>query len=1227
METPSVYIPMDRRQALARGESLPERTHGAGLFADISGFTPLTEALALELGPKRGAEELTHHLNRVFDALIAELHRYGGSVISFSGDAITCWLDGDDGSRATACALAMQGAMQQFATVTTASGRTVSLGMKVAVAIGSVRRFLVGDPDYCIIDAMAGTTLERLAAAEHQAERGDVILASDTANALGDKLEILAWREDEESGERFAVVAGLRGEVPDSPWPPLSPDALSDEQARGWLLPPVYDRLHQGKGEFLAELRPALALFLRFGGIEYDQDPAAADKLDGLICQVEDILGRYDGSLLQLTIGDKGSYLYAAFGAPVAHEDDAVRAASAALELQAMGAGLDYLAGFQIGITQGRMRTGAYGGRTRRTYGVMGDAVNLSARLMTAAEPGQILVSNQARAATGDTFIWENLPAVKVKGKSDPVPLARLVGVREQGAIRLLEPSYALPMVGRERELALIESKLEQALTGKGQIVGITAEAGMGKSRLAAEVIGLAREHGLVGYGGECQSYGTNTSYLVWRGIWRGFFGLDAAGSLYEQIGTLEVQLKEIDPSLLPRLPLLGSVLNLPIPDNDLTRSLDAKLRKSSLEALLVDCLGGQAQEHPILLVLEDCHWLDPLSHDLIEFIGRSIVGLPVLMLLVYRPPDAQRLQAPRVSQLPHFTEVPLSEFTPQEAERLIGLKLGQFFGPEADVPPGFVAQITERAAGNPFYIEELLNYLQDRDIHPQDAEALAALDLPASLYSLILSRMDQLTESQQITIKVASVIGRLFQAAMVWGVYPELGTLDGIKADLDTLSHLDLTPIDEPEPELTYLFRHIITQEVAYESLLYATRAALHDQIGQYIEEVHVDELDQFVNLLAYHYEHSENETKKREYLLKAGEAAQANYANVAAIDYFQKVLPLLPDHERATVLLKLGKVLELIGQFEAAGERYGQALALAEALGDRQTQAWCETATAELLRLQGQFSQASEWLTRARAGFEGAGDLAGVAQVLRTWGILASQQGDLEAARARYEEGLAIRRQLGHKRPIGRLLINLGIVARRQGNLELARSLYEESIAVYREINDRWGLAVTLINMGNLALDQDRYDEARSRLEEAIALHREVGNRHMLGNALNNLGNVARAQKRYEEAWALYSESLRIYRTLGDKWALAYLFEDVGSLAAQQGEAERPLRLVAAASVLREEIGAPLSSTEASKLESALEPARAALDKAMQASAWDAGRALSLEQAIEEALAEPAG
>jgi len=1220
-ETPLSYIPMDRRQALAQGRQLPDRTIGAALFADISGFSLLTEELVRQLGPQRGAEELTVHLNRVYDALIAELHNYGGSVLNFSGDAITCWFDADSGLQATACGLAMQRAMSRFVEVAIPSGKTVSLSMKVAVATGAVRRFVVGDPQIQIIDVLAGATLDHLASAEHQAARGEVVLDAAAVASLAGKVQVVAWRRDDETGERFGVVGALLEQVPIAPWPSLPLDALSEEQVRPWLLPVVCDRLRSGQGEFLAELRPAVALFLRFGGINYDGDQAAGTKLDAYIRAVQGIVTRYAGTLIQLTIGDKGSYLYAAFGAPLAHEDDTVRAVSAALDLRSLA--FDFITNVQIGISQGRFRTGAYGGTMQRTYGVLGDEVILAARLMQAAAPGQVLVSDVSRRATGETFTWESLPSLKVKGRSEPVTVFSLVEVKKRRGVRLAAFDYALPMVGREAELSLIEQKLDLALQGKGQVIGITGEAGLGKTRLVTEVARIAEDRQLAGYMSECESYGTNTSYLAWRAIWRAFFDLDPTWTVEDQVRAVGEQLERIDPALVPRLPLLGTVLNLSLPDNDLTRSLDAKLRKASLEALLVDCLRAWAAETPLLLVLEDSHWLDPLSHELVEVLGQALADLPVLLILAYRPPELDHLQSPRVSRLPHFTEIALTEFTFPEAQRLIALKLRQFAGPQTVPPPELVDRITARAEGNPFYIEELLNYLRDQGIDPQDTEVLEQLELPTSLHSLIISRLDQRTESQRITLRVASVIGRLFRAALLWGVYPDLGAPERVRADLEALCRRDLTRVDTPEPELAYFFKHIVTQEVAYESLPYATRATLHEQFAQYIERTYCDQLEQHVDLLAYHYDRSQNEDKRREYLLKAGEAAQADYANAAAINYYERLLPLLPPEEKVPVLRKLGRVMQLVGNWGEAGDLYRQALALAEQQGDRSAQAWCQTALGELLGWkQGQFDEGSAWLDQARAGFEELDDEVGVAQVLKISGTLAAMQGNFDAARARYQESLAIRRELEDSTAVADLLNNLGIIARFKGDYELARSIHEEALAMRRGLGDRRAIAVSLNNLGNVALDEGSYAEARACLEEAVALQREIGDRWEIANSLNNLGNLVRTQGDYAAALTLYHDSLLTNRALGDRRALAYVLEDIGGLAALNGQPEQALRLSSAAGALRETLGAPLSSVERDKLEHMLGPARQALGEAAAASAEAEGKAMSLEEAVSYAL-----
>jgi adenylate cyclase len=1266
MERLAAYLPIDRALALAGGRALPERSNGAALFADISGFTPLTEALALELGPNRGAEELTIHLNRVYDALLGALERFGGSVMGFSGDAVTCWLDGDDGRRAVAAGLAMQDAMRQFAAVRTASGRELSLGCKVAVAVGPVRRFIVGDPGYLLIDAMAGSTLARLAQAEHAAERGQVVVHAAGAAGLADAV-IFAPSGDTAPAEA-RVAIGLAVPVAETPWP--SAPELTQAQAGPWLLPPVRHRLFARAGEFLAELRPAVALFIRFSGIDYDADPDAGAKLDVFIREVEAILQRLDASLLQLTLGDKGSYLYVALGAPAAHEDDRTRALTAAVQLQEAAERLEFIAPLQIGIAQGRMRTGAYGSASRRTYGVLGDNVNLAARLMTTADPGEILVSGRVRDAAGPGFRWELRPPVRVKGKSEPVPVARLVGPVERRTAGIAEPHYSLPMVGREAELSLIGAKRRLAWRGQGQVVGITAEAGLGKSRLAAEGIRLAYQQGFTAYGGECPSYGSQTPYLVWRSVWRGLFGLDEESPLDEQIASLAARLGEIEPSLAPRLPLLGPVVHLTIPDNDLTAAMDERLRKASLEGLLAQCLAAFARRAPLLIALEDLHWIDPVSSDLLEQLARAAADLPVLLLLSYRAFGESALSK-ALAALPNFTEIALGPFSNAESAALVGLKLAQQLGDTAEPSPALVQRISERADGNPFYVEELMNYLRDRHIDPTDERAWENLDLPDNLYQLILTRMDQLDEEEKATLKVASVIGRLFPAAMVWGVYPELGGEEQVTRALDVLSQADLTPLNTPAPELVYLFKHILTQQVAYESLLYASRARLHGQIGEYIEARYEDRLEQFVPVLAHHYDRSENLPKRREYLVKAGEVAQGAYDNMSAADYYRRALPLFEGDElgaeRVRVTFKLVQSLERTSQFEEATSAAEAGLALAARLADIAGQARMNRAVGWLRWKRGEYEAAQAAMEASRAAAEQTGDAELLAANLLSLGDIERLQSRITEARAYYEQSigvagsitdrrarrtalanalaalqtaetwqgqynranelaaevLAIRRDLGDKPGIAGLLTNASLTERYRGNVAVAYKMNEEALNTFRELGDRWSVAMLLNNQACVASDQGKYGEARRMLDESVAIRRQLGDGPGLALSLNTLADILVDQGDFVAARPALAESLAIYRQLGDRTAIAYLVEDYAAIAAAAADPLAALRLAGFAAALRGAAGTPLSPPEQARLDRLLAPARVHLSASAADAAWAEGGAMALEQALEFALA----
>lgn len=428
-QTMASYVPVDRRIAIVNGTPLREHTQGAALFADISGFTPLTESLVFELGLQRGAEELVRHLNRIFGALNDQVHRFAGSVIGFSGDAITCWFDAHaapDGAdtaerRAAACALAMQSAIASIGSVVTGEGTEHILSIKVAITAGPVRRLFVGTPEGQRFEALAGPIMERLAVIESHALNREVLVDGALALALSHDALIAEERGDDNA--RIAVLTGLKGEVPTTPW---SEDALqafeAHEDARPWVMDALHTRLAEGQSEFLAELRVATAFFLRFSGIDFEREEAGT-QLERFMMWVQSVLADHHGHVIQLSIGEKGSYLYAVFGTPHGDGHDAGHALNAANILRQPPQSCAFITGVQIGVTRGRMRVGAYGSAARCTYGVLGDKTNLAARLMLAAPNGQILCDKAVAEAARNFWRCEALPPISVKGKSNPVEI------------------------------------------------------------------------------------------------------------------------------------------------------------------------------------------------------------------------------------------------------------------------------------------------------------------------------------------------------------------------------------------------------------------------------------------------------------------------------------------------------------------------------------------------------------------------------------------------------------------------------------------------------------------------------------------------------------------------------------------------------------------------------------------------------------------------------------
>ncbi len=1178
MERPYAYMPIDRRLALAKGLDLPEWTHGAALFADISGFTPLTEMLARQLGPRRGAEELTHQLNRVYNSLITGLHNYGGSVIGFSGDAITCWLDGDDGSRGTAVALGMQAAMLDFTDIQFGD-EAVSLALKTAVVVGPVRRFIIGDPDYLLIDVLAGATLQRLTEAEHLANKGEVIIDSQTVAALGDGAQIKEWRSEHNTQEQYAAIHSLTCEIPTQPWPSLPDDGLKEEQTQSWLLPAIYRRLQTARGAFLAELRPASALFLRFGGIDYDNDDDAPQKLNAFVQALEKILARYSGSLLQLTIGDKGSYLYAAMGAPIAHEDNVDRNLRAAWEMQQLPQKFDFLEPLQIGVTYGRMYAGAYGGQTRRTYGVLGDAVNLSARLMQAAQPGQILVNDEAFAKASPIFFWETLPTIHVKGKSEPVTPTRLVGIKAHRALRSLDTLYPQAPIGREEILSLLNMRLAWLLRGHGQVIRIIGEAGMGKTHVAAEFSRRAEAQGVRLVLGTCQNLSRNSPYSPWREVFYALLDLDDDHDA-QAIAQLTAFLQEKHPDWLLRLPLLGDILNLPIPDNPTTAALDRDVRQKSLFSLLVDMLQTWAQAEPLMLILDNTHWMDEASEALTQTLARQVCQQsPLLIMLLHRPAlIGETASMPNLAKLSYFTALLLDEMRDKSVAQLIQTQLGT---PPA---PLLLDVVQTMAHGNPFFVRELITAMhQEQQIQEDQGVwqlsnkllhllqranfvtltdgtwqlkegtdlATIELGLPDSIHGLVLSHLDRLPEAHKLTLKVSSILGYYIDLLLVTDVHPEEKEVSQVEAEAAYMEAEEVVH-EEMSDRKIYTFRQHTIQEVAYQTLLHTQRQQLHRAVASALDTQYPEAITD----IAHHAYVGELWTLALNYNLQAGARAKQLYANQQSIDYYQKALDSaqgLPDtqtaEERKHIHLALGELLITIGRYEPAHDHLEVALSLAQTQNDRETEARCYRWFGRSYERRSEFNAALAWLN------QGINILSGLtspeeAEMSLIAGLINVRQGHYDIATQFCQRSLQVAQALDDIAVRARTYNLLGIIDRRRGDSAAATERFSQALTHYEDLQNVYGQATSHNSIANAYVNRGAWTRATRHYRRALDLFTQIGSVYSQVIVNNNLGEIARKQGRLEGALGYYQRARRLSEQIGGSlWMFGTLHLNMGN------------------------------------------------------------------------------
>ena len=1132
-----VYLPMDRRRELAGLGTLPSTSTGAALFADISGFTHLTEVLSRNLGPRRGAEELSRLLNQVFGPTTSAIHEHGGSVISFGGDSVIGWFAGDDGSQATAAALSLRAFIQVFREQE-AGGPAGGIDIKVAVVHGTSRRVRVGRPEQAYMDLLAGEVVESLSSEAKLLRPGEVAVSREVAEALGFRAELRTVSSD---GHVRYLVDALVSE-PDRVIA-IDDYAIDQAVARQWLLPEVHERIEQRLQGLLAELRDVVAIFVGFEGIDHVNDDDAGVALDACVSWAQDVLARYEGVVLQALIDDKGCHLYAVFGASVSHEDEARRAVIAALELTEPSPDSGVVTAVRVGIAKGMAYVGSYGGPSRMTYGAHGPVVSLAARIMQQTPSGMVYVTEQIATEPSPRVEFSVIGPTEFKGVDRAVTIYRATAAADHGSSGTSRRLSEGGLVGRDTERGIVAARLAQLHAGQGGTILIEGPAGIGKSRLLRDFVEQAELLGTTVITTSGEEIEQATAFYAWRPVLRQLFGgdgIESEGELLEFVAN--------DPWLEERKGLLATMISVGVADSDLIAGMESELRGENTLRLLTEIIRGAPRASaPFVIVIDDGHWVDSASWAMAE---RAVREIPSLLLVVatrpfgegsgrYAPDEYQRLL-----ESEHTEHVVLSELAPAEVMQLVENCLGV-----KSVPGPVVEMIIEQAEGHPYFSEEIAFAFRDAGLLviengesrlAPNVQDLRDVDFPNTVQDIIIGRFDRLSARQQSILKVASVIGREFSVDTLVEIYPaDLDVAEAIES-LQTLEVLDLVH-EVTRDRSRYRFRHAITRDIAYGLLLFSQKSELHRAVAASLERAHADDLDAVATTLAYHWRNSlssESEgsdvDKALHYLGRAGRTSLRNFAHREAIGFLTDAIDLAtPDggseagpslevpartlarleQDLAEAYLGMGRIDRSADHFERSLELHGYPVGHGKfGVGARLLTASALQARHRLSRsdVSASHTESREDLIEAATAYE---------RLMKIY-YYANDPGALITAAV---SGLNLAEKAGTSPVLARIYANMSIVAGIVPLHRLARLYSRRS----REVADKvdrppehaWvRLATSVYGVG-----VGDWETTEQDLRDSLDLYKRLGDARQMEENLGTTGQMLTAQGRFAEVYEI--------------------------------------------------------------------------------------------------------
>jgi class 3 adenylate cyclase/predicted ATPase len=1154
---------------------------GTLAFVDISGFTRLTEILAGR--GKAGAEELTGFLDAIFAELLSTAYANGGELIKWGGDAVLVWFTGDaHAERAVDAAWRMQRTIGRAGRLKTSAGPSI-LRMSVGVHSGAFHFFEVGARHReLVVTGPAATCTARM---EAIAEAGEIVVSADTARLLNTRtvgspkaegflvaaapqlpavppVPVASQVVARSAGARQATATATATAAGATPKPSLSLPA----ELRDYLLAAPVESEH----------RQVAVAFVEFGGVDEllagDGEAAVAADLEQLMTTIEQTCARHGVTFWETDIAVDGGKVMLVAGAPNATDDDAGQLLVAVREILDAGGRLR----LRAGVNHGRVFVGGFGPPYRRTYSAKGDAVNLAARLMARAAPGELFASDALLRRSRVGVASEALEPFLVKGKVHPVQAHRVGAVRTG---TLAGQADGSPLVGRDKELQLLTGQLDAACAGNlGACIDLVGAPGIGKSRLIQELQARAAGGRVLTVAGH--EYQSLIPYASMRVVVRQCLGLDPdAGPAATGIA-LGVAVKRLAPRLTPWLPLLASVVGADVEPTQESEALDERFRRRRLEESLVELLAAELRG-PTLFVFEDAQWTDDASAALVRHLAGALSGRPWLVVVARR--IAQRGLV--LDDLPGVVRIELQPLSHDAVSRLVRAAT-------ADHPlaPHQREALAGRSGGNPLFLLELLD---------AGRQSGFASTLPDSVEGVFAAQIDRLAPADRRLLRVASVLG-------VQVPVPVLAELVAGAFDPGPLLG-DFLSADGPE---ILRFRNNMLRDAAYEGLSYARRRELHAQAARVLERRAGSRPADIAGLLAVHFGHAGEHRAAWTYARLAGERAQAVHASVEAATFFDqalqagRALPGIPAEDILAVAEALGDARSRLGQFADAEVTF------------RSARRWA-TGSFEWARLQykaalaadraGNYARTLRTLTRADRSL-GDGEARPAArlraEIHAQYGLVRHRQGrghdavrllqqavelaeaadapDVLATALLYldiaeltagfaGDGSHARRALDEIRRQfddlpwleARALNQLGIRAYFAGRWSEAVTYYSESRAACERAGDQWTAAVESANIAEVLADQGHLADAEPVLDEALETYRASGTPTFIADGTRILGRLASRRGDPMQSKQLLAAARDIYAADGESLQVVLTDAILAESLLRAGEAEATVEL----------------------------------------------------------------